>query len=339
MQPDNSLRKYFKTVRNSLDENLVSKEFSDCITNIAELLPPVSVSGIECRMEDGNGQVDFSILVWPTEEGMRPICDLTWASEEADVVYWKHIRSLCGKILEPESYLYSLTKSVALEFDLTEGSTVIPDPLFFVLFRAMPRLDGVRSAVLLKLIDEIPNLFSKAAKIKMANCAEILRSDRQVYGIGWMPPRTTSVIRYGVEVQNFRELMDYLRQISWPGDTGELRRAFDPFMKFFTSAIVLGLDITDQVGPRIGIELRIEGSDRKSALIQFLKVCTNIGAASTQKCDGIIHWEFGQHGGSNKKVTGADENTISVERGIAYFKFVYVPNKPLRLKSYLFFRI
>ena len=338
MKPVNSLRKYFETVRIFLNENLVDNAYSDRIVKIAELLPPVPVSGIECRMEDGNNKVDFSVLVWPTEEGMRHISELIWDFEETDNNYWEYIRSLCEKVLHTESYLHSLTKSIALEFDIAAGSDVIHDPLFFVLFRPMPRLSGVRSALLLKLIDEIPNSFSKAAKRKMAKCAETLQSDRHVYGIGWMPSRTTSVIRYGVEVQGFGEVVEYLRQISWPGDTVELQRTFDPFISFFTGTIVLGMDITDHVGPRIGIEVRIGGGDQKPALIEFLKICTDTGVASPQKCKSILHWESGQPGDSIKKITGAEEIGISVERGIAYFKFVYILNKPLRLKSYLFFR-
>ena len=334
-----SLNHYFRGVHKNLDRSLVNKFYSNTISKLTQLLPAAPISGIECRMKENDSRIDFSILIWPDKKNLELITGLSWKEQSSDPNYWKSIRLLCRKIQDPDSYLHTITKSIALEFDLEDEDKPFTDPLFFIILKPLPKLEQVRSSILMKLVDEIPNLFTEKARLNMVKCVELAPFDLNIYALGWMPSRDSNVIRYGIEVQFFEQLVNYLKDIDWPGDLEIFIQTFSPFIKYFTDSLVVGFDISEILGQRIGIEFRMESKDRKSTILdEFLNLCVDLKIASKQKCDSIIKWKTPTITGEkySSEYSGSTDQPINM--GIAYFKFVYIQGKPLELKAYLFFQ-
>lgn len=322
---DSLLHTYQKIVPH-LPKALISEAYRDRMAQVAALLPPVAITGLECRMHNADPRVDLSILVDPLLGEAA-----YWANEyeistpqldPSRFQSWVSIRRLCNGMLDHQSFMHNVIGHLALEFDLPPDQKKLSEPLFFALFRPLPAFVKLREAIVQKTLATVPNRFTQTVRNQVGICTTELPLTDQVYGIGWMPGRDENTIRYGIGTDSLEGLYHYLERIGWPGETAELQKCLDPLAPFWGHQILVGLDVSEEIMPRIGIELRIP----PKRLPAFVALAVEMRICTPEKGQALLEWK------------ALDEQaTQEVACGLAYVKIVFLPGELLQMKAYLYF--
>lgn len=334
---NSSMADYLKVVTPHLHHELVSPLALSSIQALAQLLPPFSVAGFECRLGAEQSRVDFQVNL------PHPKTNLPENLLSSPV--WQFFQDFCWEWAEPTSFLHKSVDNLWLEFDLEEKPSQIPIPCIFLALnqQKVSETQGIMSTALRLLNDSTSSVLESNLRL----CINSLPSGANITHLGAMLSRTTKTVRVNVKGIPPEQLLDYLTEIGWT----DTQNTFSPVVSNLTKLvdeIVLTFDVGETIHPRIGLECFLEKQPINEPRWQlFLGYLVDQGLCSPTKKNAFLAW----HGFSQKsdqpelwpknldwgnRFLGSKALSL-FWRAISLIKIVYQPGSPLEAKGYLAF--
>lgn len=324
---------YVRLVRPWLARPLVSRASATRIEAMARLLPPCPVGGFECHLGHGPAGADLQVQL-PRHAVSLPMA----GSRRA----WRVARDFHRASLT-DAPLRRCVDDVGLEFDLHRSATQAP-----AVFAALDH-DAARNARRLAFVASrlLGRPVSRALSAQLRTCIDALPHTAAIRFIGAMLSRPVSALRLDVCDLGADRAAEYLRAAGWPHSVAPVASLLVD-LGALTDSIVLCLDVTDHILPRIGIECILERQppeeprwSRLLAHLRALDLCTD------EQADAVLGWpgatarthEAGAWPGSlgiADRLMGSDAASV-VARYVSHLKVLYRPDHALEAKAYLGF--
>lgn len=332
-----SMQDYLQIVTPYLHSDLVSPEALSHIQPLAQILPPSSPAGFECRLGENQSRVDFETYL-PLEPNL-PEQFLTHPT-------WQSLQKLYREWSLPTSVLRQVIQGIGLEFDIDGCLDDVPVPCIFLELKPIAAGGGD------ELIETASSLLNRRLsaqlELNLKLCADYLPPGAFFTHLGAMLSRSSEeAIRVVVKGLTPEQLIDYLTQIGWTDPTNTFS-ALVPTLSEFVDYIMLSFDVGKRVYPRIGWEGYITASDQDRPQLQlFLDYLVAQELCTPSKRDALLAWNgFSQPSFAPelwpKNISWGDRflgsRAVSLfSRWINHIKVVYQPGKPLEAKAYLGF--
>ena len=241
-----SMEDYLRVVIPHLASTLVTPECLFNIQALAQNLPPLSVGAFECRLEEEQSRVDFSVSL--------PFITLEVSEVFLTHPVWQNIQNFCLDLNDSGSELRRIINRSWLEFDLIEPLPFTLIPCFGFSLNAQTfndeQLWKIAIESLLKLLNYSQ---SELIKAKLNQCLKYLPNNARIAHVGGMLSRPEKAIRIVVTGIEPQRLSDYLRQIGWKDSMNTLPKLIHK-LSYYVDSIGLALDVEDTVSPGIGLE-------------------------------------------------------------------------------------
>ncbi|MFB2972699.1 hypothetical protein ACE1CD_27375, partial [Aerosakkonema sp. BLCC-F183] len=208
-----SMEDYLRVVIPHLDPELVSSEALARIQALAQILPPFSIAGFECRLGSEQSRVDFQVNFPPLNLNL-PESFLTHS-------VWQTFQDFCQQCIDPKSILHRSVESLWLEFDLPEQSSQVPIPCFFLVLNQENNIGEFQdlTETVLSLLNYPTNSLLES---NLRLCANSVPDGGKIAHLGAMLSRTAKEVRVVVKGISSQQLLDYLVKIGWTNITNTL---------------------------------------------------------------------------------------------------------------------
>ena len=328
---------YLKVVSPYLRPELVSPLALSSIQSLAQIFPPSSLAGFECRLGAEQSRVDFQLNL-PRRNFNLPESFLTSPT-------WKFFQDFYREWTQPTSYLYPRVAQIHLEFDMDGQPSQVPIPCIFLdLNQETVREPQDIIAIAFRLLN---HSHSSLLESNLRYCAASLPDGARITHIGAMLSRSTQTVRLNVRGILPEQLLNYLMQVGWTELTNTLTPLVLTLSKL-VDEIVLTFDVGETIHPRIGLECFIEEQTRPDPRWQlFLDHLVARDLCTPAKQNALLAWpgfsrKADQPEQWPKNLAGSDlflgSKASSVFwRAINLIKIVYQPGSPLEAKGYLAF--
>lgn len=332
-----SMEDYLKVVIPHLDSELVSSEALSRIQALAQVLPPFSIAGFECRLGKEQSRVDFQVNFPP----------LTLNLPESFLTHsvWRTFQDLCQQCIDPTSLLHRSVESLWLEFDLPEQSSQVPIPCFFLVLNQenISEFQDLSKTVIRLLNHPTNSLLESNLRL----CVNSVPDGGRIAHLGAMLSRTAKEVRVVVKEISSQQLLDYLGKIGWKNITNTLESLVFTLSEF-ADTLGLSFDVGDTVHPRIGLEYFWEKQPPDEPRWQlFLDRVVERGLCTPAKRNALLAWPgFSQKADIPDlwptNLAGSDlflgSKVLSVFwRKNNHIKIIYEPGNPLEVKAYIGF--
>ncbi|HEY9852263.1 MAG TPA: class I SAM-dependent methyltransferase [Leptolyngbyaceae cyanobacterium] len=328
---------YLRVVIPHIDPELVSSEALSRIQALAQILPPFSIAGFECRLGEKQSRVDFQVSF--------PHLNLNLPENFLTHSFWQTFQDFCQEWVDPTSLLHRNVDRLWLEFDLPDRSSQVPIPCFFLSLNK----DNIREfqyfiKTILRLLNYRTDSILESNLLLCANC---LPNKARIAHIGAMLSRPTQEIRIVVKEIPSQELCNFLDKIGWIDTTNKFK-SLVAILSEFVDSIALTFDVGDTIHPRIGLECFLEKQPYDEPRWQtFLDYLVEEGLCTPAKRKALLAWPgFSQKADIPElwptNLAGGDlflgSNVLSVFwRTINHIKVIYEPGNLLEAKGYLAF--
>lgn len=330
-----SMEDYLKIVTPYFHADLVSPAARSHIQSLAQILPPFSNAGLECRLDAGQSRVDLQVNL-PCVVPNLPERFL------ADPV-WQFFQEFCHEWALPTSSLHQAIKDIWLEFDVAQQPSQIPMPCIFLGLNSEAHSVNWLIELALKLSQHSSPLLESNLQL----CADALPAGASISHLGAMLSRSAKGVRVNVCGISAEQLSDYLKQIGW-SDPSDTFSSLVSTLPRFTDFITLSFDVGDRVYPRIGLECFLKEQPKADPRWQlFLNYLVAEGLCTLAKRDALLAWEgFSQRSSAPelwpRNISWGDRllgsRAISIFwRGLNHLKLIYQPGSSLEAKAYLAF--
>ena len=332
-----SMQDYLKIVTPHLHPDLVAPEALSYIQSLAQILPPSSVAGFECRLGANQSRVDFQTSL-PLEQNF-PKQFLTHP-------IWRSLQEFYQEWALPTSLLHQVVEGIGLEFDINGCLNSVPIPCIFLLLNSIAASDSD------KFIETASSLLKRQISTQLESnlqlCADSLPPGAFFSHFGAMLSRSSDeAIRVVVKGLTPEQLGDYLTKIGWTDPTNTFS-ALIPTLSRFVNDGLLSFDVGKRIYPRIAWE----GFSKKMPQEQpqwqpFLHYLVEQELCTPNKRDALLVWNGYSYPSSTpglwpENISWVDRllgsRAISLfRRWINHIKVVYQPGHPLQAKAYLGF--
>ena len=332
-----SMQDYLKIVTPHLHPDLVAPEALSYIQPLAQILPPSSMAGFECRLGANQSRVDFQTYL-PLEQNL-PEQFLTHPT-------WQSLQEFYQEWALPTSVLHQVVEGIGLEFDIDGCLNGVPIPCIFLALKPIAAGDSD------KLIETVSSLLKRQISTQLETnlqlCADSLPPGAFFSHFGAMLSRSSEeAIRVVVKGLTSEQLVDYLTKIGWIDPTNTFS-ALVPALSEFVDVILLSFDVGKKVYPRIAWEGFLKKLPQEQPQWQlFLDYLVAQELCTPSKRDALLAWNgFSQPSSAPelwpRNISWGDRllgsRAISLfYRWINHIKVVYQPGNPLQAKAYLGF--
>lgn len=330
-----STENYLKIVTPYLHPDLVSPKALSHIQPLAQILPPTSIGGFECRLGATQSRVDLSVSL--------PRLTLSPPRRFQTHPVWRFFQDLCQEWSEPTSFLYEGVERIWMEFDLDGEQFSVPLPCIFLQFNQDIVIESQ------SLIHTTFRLFndqvSPLIELNLRRCADFLPVGAKITHLATMLSRQANAVRVNIGGIPLSQLSDYLVQVGWSDPTNTFSTLVSTLSEF-VDYIYLSFDVGDTVLPRIGLECYLHRPPKHEFKWQlFLNYLVEKELCTSAKKDALLSW----YGFSQKSsvpdlwpinISDCDRLFGSVAKSIfwrrlSHIKLVYQPGIPLEAKAYL----
>lgn len=309
--------------KNIVEENELSKlEFFK-----REAFDSFSTSWLlfECPLHGDKKWVDLSICIDSPKSLTPSIRSLETAFSEMST---KDIWKRCTQFLTKAHQLK--TGYFGLELDIGSGEYP-PAPNFFICTTEFQQKEFVLFANDLVLQLGRKRVSSKYA-ITLERHVDVCASlEDPIIASGIMLARPGSGIRIHSSfslAQGPSALEKRLKKMRYPHSARELVELLAKFPPQALNNIGLALDIGDEIGPKVGIEIFAEeGNNSKAAWEPLLALLVQEKLATAEKVEAFLNWPGGL----------LRPDKLLFGRKINHIKLVFHPGKKLQAKIYLHF--
>ncbi len=337
-----SLQDYLTLIAPYLSDALVSQQVLKSIQHVTQLLPPLSPTLLECRLEADRSQVDLSVGLQPMK---FPIVEQLSAHP-----FWQQLDDFCQNWTTTNSLLAETVEDIWLEFDLDGEIDALKVACWF--FSLQGKVFQHQDAAALSKLLELISLLQKCPVDELCRnlirrCVRELPKQVGIGCIGAMLTRPGQPLRLNVNGLSATAIPAYLARVRDEPIDLELVKILDCF-SHLTDRIVLCFDVEAQIGARIGLECYLDKQPQKEPRwAEFLDLLVETNVCTLAKRDALLGWsgliqhkDVGDGWPINLQQLEPlmDRSHISVFwRTINHIKLVYQPNRPLEAKAYLAF--
>lgn len=346
----------FNAVRPYIDDRLISNEYMNRIESLVESLPEgfgLSDFGFEVPMDEGDFRADFMVSANMLYNGPR-IFKRSIKNARSDsilerfMVFWH-------SVAEGENKNQPMIDEVCFEYDLTGAVCVEPKPcvFFFPISDRENRGRLVKKDDLMFLIDELGVALDGCciAASAIITLSEVLDVIEKIFGpnkkilIGLMLTRGRDLLRLVININNRDKLLNFLNEIGWSGDCGNLFVLLDSWLRLIDN-VNLNIDIGENVNGKIGFELYFGGGGEKdydlgrwSGIFDY---CIATGVCDAKKISKLYSFVgYGLfEGEGNNSLTNSycpllySLSQVFLIRRLYHIKMVYNSASGLKCKSY-----
>jgi hypothetical protein len=337
-----SLQDYVNLITPYLSDELVSQQVLKSIQQVAQLLPPLSPTLLECRLEADRSQVDLSVGLQPMK---FPIAEQLIAHP-----FWQQLDDFCQDWTTANSLLAEAVEDIWLEFDLDGELDAVKVACWF--FSLQGEIFQHKDAAALSKLLELVALLQKCPVDELRSnlirrCVRELPECVGIGQIGAMLTRQGEPLRLNVNGLSATAIPAYLARVQAEAIDPELVKILDCF-SHLTDRIVLCFDVEARIGARIGLECYLDKQPQKEPRwAEFLDLLVETNVCTLAKRDALLSWpgliqqkdvRDGWPINLQQLEPLMDRSNISVFwRTINHIKLVYQPNRPLEAKAYLAF--
>jgi len=338
-----------------LPGSLASPDEFEKLKQIATKFPLLLSPGaaFESRLAEGEPSLDMFFCIEKENRsipaGENPQHELDPSLYQHPV--WKAIRRFFSSWCDIKSPIESKVDRVFFEFDVGSQVPDIPIPSFFIhISKDNPTGSTENSENESKY--SLPNnyqwVFDAISIIKGESvsaetlknaifCFEKLLPGTIVDHIGIMSSRTADILRINVTNMSENQVYEYISRIGLDIRLQQLKKILPPCSQF-VSYMVLAFDISDEIHPKIGVELRMP-RDELNLTTQhrwhpFLDFLVDQGMCSLKKKQGLVEWS-----GRSRDIFDQDFYKYMIYRYINLIKLVFEPDKDPMAKGYFSFMI
>jgi hypothetical protein len=313
--------------------------------------------GFECRLGVADAKADFLLCADATEAGRRVLAANAYGIDVSqDLFYhpvWQNLRQFSTNWESEASILYDKVQNVWLEFDTAAQSNhLFPVPSCFFgptpLFRSPavhtehPHGWVWQKALPLILGRSLPSSVEAA----LMQCLACLPEQAYVFQVGVMLSRQWDGVRLCVRNISPSDVISYLKQINWQGDSVALQDLLNDIAAV-TDRIDLDIDVSDHVLPKIGLECYLyrqpKFDDRWNTFLDLLVLQGKCSLAKRQallEYSGYIRERTDptRWPASIRKLTGllGPNYEWVVFKGLHHIKLVYQESQVQEAKVYLY---
>jgi len=330
-----TLTQYLDNVTRYLSPALLSPEAKERIYAIAQTVSFGHVSGFECRLGEGQTQVDFQM-------GYVPGVRLPSAVLENPV--WKLIDNYGDFLLTIPADERSPLKLV-LEFDCDQPDILVPIPSVFL------ALEKTEPGKLQDIVVETKQLLPEGVPCTgiLDKISATLPESARVTYLGFMLARPENAVRVNISGLDVSDVTDYLKKLGWEFETEELESLLELASPQF-SKLTLAIDLVEErVLPRLGLELfiKFDPANPRQQWNPLLDLCTSQNWCTIEKASGLGNWI-----GVSQPYSDAENWPPSLRalegfmgagaysflyRYVNHLKLIYTPGLPISAKAYLGF--
>jgi hypothetical protein len=332
-----------------VDSRLVGPNVFSRLRNVAQLLPPLPGMLLECRLASHMSEVDLCLRVDANDggrdifAGKHPSFQLpdSWLQEPT----WQAVVAFCQDWLNPDLPYYQCIETIWLEFDYPLIASSLLSPSFFILIpNANPELN-------IQTLYEIINRTLASNRVQAVSpCLDRLLRNRpdgaSVYALGLMQSRSTPSIRLCIMIP-FADVSEYIAQLGLTWVSSPISALYSKFSSEVDTVCLnldINLDAASELLPVVGIEVKPSSVQQSSNLIG--KLLQN-NLCELTKSDALRDWSGystpkrgDNHLPQHAKIAVLDHakayDTVMFVRRINHFKFVYRPQTPVVVKTYLY---
>lgn len=328
-----------------LPDTLVSARSWRQVCIVASRLPPVPLMALEHRVGSRSGAVDLLVAGSPAvflASGTAAVRRIGPGWDRVTRVGRRWARAT------PRSLTRKGIECVWLEFDISRTHAFSPAVVFLDGFpadadlRAHVRFRRTVTALLCG-----PER-AKMADAGMARCVGALPPGARVFSLGDMSARPGGGVRVALAGLTPATLDRYLDRISWPGS----RQAVAGILALVPPAatrICVDLDITVGVGPKIGVEVYLNGRADTRAWAGLFDDLVRKDLCVPEWRDALLGWPghaaedttagmWPRHAACLRTLLG-DRVACRAERSLNHIKIVHEPAHGLEVKAYLFVKL
>ena len=330
-----TLTQFLDYVTRYLSPALLSPEAKENVYAIARQVFFGHVSGFECRLGEGESQVDFQMAYVP---------GLSLPSAFLENPVWQLIDAYGDFLLTIPADERSPLKLI-LEFDCAQPVTPMPVPsVFLALEKAEP---GKPQDIVAESEQLLPEDVPCTGMLD--TISGTLQESARVTYLGFMLARPENAVRVNIAGLDGRGAAAYLKLLGWKSGTTELERLFGLISPLF-SRLILAIDLVEErVSPRLGLELfsKFDPVNPKAQWDPLLDICVFQNWCTIEKAAGLKNWIGVSQPGSDAEnwppslkalegFMGAGAYSL-LYRYVNHLKLVYTPGLPVEAKAYLGF--
>lgn len=294
-----SIDDYLHIAEPHLPKALISRRWLAAVRRLSRRLPAgiTSLLAFECRLGDEPSDAGFAIAISGGAEA-EALAGHPLSASFLQQLHWQRLRDFCATWTEPSSVLHSEVKNVCVEFDVGPGAVADSTPSVFMGLQHGVRRSGAGASSdkprpVQKALHALTGRWVPGSVAQMLyDCVDRLPPQAEVFQLGCMSARADGPLRICVAGLAPGQIASYLSDIRWAGDVGEVAALVDGLVRF-VDRIDLALDVSGQVGPRIGLECPFLPRGTPHFVPQwqaFLGYLVENGLCSDTKRDALISY-------------------------------------------------
>jgi len=336
-----TMEDYLKVAIPHLRPELVTPEALSQIRTLAKILPPFSISGLECRLGAEQSRVDLQVNL-PYLIPTLPETFLTHPS-------WQMFQEISQEWTEPKSFLSQKVRDIWLEFDIKEQSSQVPSPCIFLTMKPYMNHQSVNDSQ--QVVDMVSKLLKQPVSSRLESNLKLsfdsLPTEASISHFGAMLSRWDQPLRMNVRGLLPEQLLDYLMQIGWKDSSNTLEVLISNLSELVDN-IFLSCDIGETVLPKIGLECFLSKQPKYEPRWQLvLDYLVAKGLCTPAKQNALLAWPGFSQKASQPEIWPNNLNwgdhllgsrAVSLfSRTLNHLKIVYQPDTLLEAKAYLAF--
>lgn len=320
----------------ALGESIAMPETRSGLLALSASLPPIDRGGFEVRLAEGAPRVDLQQCV-DLRARRRLLDDLT-AADPGD----SPLATLAARWVDPAHPWHKRIVELWLEWDRPSTAEAPSEPAVFVgLWPERTRQAEAREVAHGAIALLLPNL-PQSWLDGLARCFDT-PEPAIVSHVGAMLSRPDARVRVNVKRLQRDTLPSYLEGIGWPGDASSLAQQIAPLWPA-ADAVTTCVDVGADIGPSVGLELMVGGSERWEDLLDLL---VDIGLCAPAKRSALLAWpgvdsppsvDAGWPGRLLVEALLRPARELGVvERRLSHVKVTLAPGRAPLAKGYLWF--
>lgn len=332
---------YLNLVAPYFPPELISPAAAARIGRAAELLPPSSNFGFECRLGTSEPAADFLVAIIPSD-GSRG----AWSRSDSLADRgraWSQVRGLLADWSSGDPRLAPL-HDAWVELDLEESPELLPEPSFFFGFDAASPEN--HPALSLELVERLQGAtLTPGRRAALERCFAATPPDAVIFQVGVMLSRRGQETRLCLRRLSRQGIGAYLRNIGWSGSWPELEGLMNEIAPF-VDGINLDISVGGEPAPGIGLECVIrDGGEGRAKSASFLEYLAARGACLPEKGEAIFRWLGYSTENTERErwpafllkasAAAGDGVVSSFARTLNHFKISYQTGKKISAKVYL----
>lgn len=347
-----TLASYIDFLTPFISPDLISDPYLNRIRTIAERLPVLSLGSFECWLAENEPRVDFNVCINPRVNEHIRMRD--WQQNEVSFEndtyreMRERIRSFCATWSQEDFFLKPFLGELWQVYDLINLNDTSYVPWVYISFlnNILANDPFIKAEIIAQILPYISSNLDSNVTEKFYTILKKIPSSMRVGTIAVNNRNNYPTIRLYVEINTFDELIQFLEQQHWTGNTDELKLKMKPWAKS-RHYFGLSLDFDGVFQPKIGIECHFRPEKFEEDMTIFTQHLCEHELCSVAKRKAILDWSgtfevktsphFWSWPNRILEIPEYIPEKVKIKKMISYIKIIFEPYKPLVAKVYPMF--